>query len=146
MYLNHDTMKLKIGFILYYFTVILIILFGGLYMFKPSFMPYHAHIVHLNWDQIPHTEQVLVRALMIAVGGVTISVGIILGMFIIKFQKTGIQWVSNFVMISGIIASLLISVAPIFVVFNSDSVPPLYFPVIIIALLVASNILTKRKA
>ena len=138
-------MKQKIGFISYYLTVILIILFGGLYMFRPSFMPYHAHIVHLNWDQIPETEKILVRALMIAVGGVTISVGVILGMFIYKFQKTGLQWVSNFVMISGIIASILISIAPIFVVINSDSVPPLYFPVIIIALFVVSNILTRIK-
>ncbi|HEY9115710.1 MAG TPA: hypothetical protein VIN10_13510 [Bacteroidales bacterium] len=139
-------MKLKIGFFFYYLTVVLIILFGGLYMFKPSFMPYHAEIVHLNWNQIPHTEQILIRALMIAVGGVTISVGLILGMFIIKFQKTGLQWISNLVMVSGIIAALLISIAPIFVVINSDSVPPLYFPVIIIALLVLSNILTREKS
>lgn len=138
-------MKEKIGFISYYLTVILIILFGGLYMFKPSFMPYHAEIVHLNWNQIPDTEHILIRALMIAVGGVTISVGIILGLFIYKFQKTGIQWVNNFVMISGIIASILISIAPIYVVIKSDSVPPLYFPVIIIALLITGNILTRKK-
>jgi len=138
-------MKQKIGFISYYATVVLIILFGGLYMFKPSFMPYHAEIVHLNWDQILVAEQILIRALMIAVGGVTISVGIILGMFIFKFQKTGLQWVSNYVMISGIVAAVLISIAPIFVVIKSDAIPPLYFPVIIIALLVAGNILTRRK-
>ena len=114
-------------------------------MFKPSFMPYHAEIVHLNWDQILVAEQILIRALMIAVGGVTISVGIILGMFIFKFQKTGLQWVSNYVMISGIVAAVLISIAPIFVVIKSDAIPPLYFPVIIIALLVAGNILTRRK-
>jgi hypothetical protein len=138
-------MKEKIGFITYYLTVILIVLFGGLYMFKPSFMPYHAEIVHLNWNQIPETEHILIRALMIAVGGVTISVGIILGLFIYKFQKTGIQWVNNFVMISGIIASILIAIAPIYVVVKSDSVPPLYFPVIIIALLITGNILTSKK-
>lgn len=113
-------------------------------MFKPSFMPYHAEIVHLNWDQIADTEQVLIRALMIAVGGVTISVGIILGLFIFKFQKTGLQWVNNYVMISGIIASILISIAPIYVVLTSESVPPLYFPVVIIALLVVGNILTRE--
>lgn len=139
-------MKQKIGFISYYLTVILIILFGGLYMFKPSFMPYHAEIVHLNWSEIPATEQILVRALMIAVGGVTISVGIILGMFIFKFQKTGIQWVSNFVMISGIAANILIAIAPIYVVIKSDSVPPLYFPAILIVLLIAGNILSRQKA
>ena len=138
-------MKYKIGIFTYYLTIVLIILFGALYMFKPTFMPYHARIVHLNSDQSPETEQILVRALMIAVGGVTISVGIILGMFIIKFQKTGQQWISNLVMASGIIAALLISVAPIFVVIKSDSVPPLYFPVIIIALFILSNILTKEK-
>lgn len=138
-------MKQKIGFISYYLTVTLIILFGGLYMFKPSFMPYHAEIVHLNWNQIPDTEHILIRALMIAVGGVTISVGIILGLFIFKFQKTGLQWVNNLVMISGITASILIAIAPIYVVIKSDSVPPLYFPVIIIALLVVGNILTKKK-
>ena len=138
-------MKNKIGFILYYLTIILILLFGAMYMFKPSFMPYHAHIVHLNWGQIPETEQVLVRALMIAVGGVTISVGIILGLLIFKFQQTGLQWISNLVMVSGIIASLLISVAPIFVILHSDSVPPLYFPVIIIVLLITSNALTRVK-
>lgn len=138
-------MKQKIGFISYYLTVILIILFGGLYMFKPSFMPYHAEIVHLNWNEIPDTEQILVRALMIAVGGVTISVGIILGMFIMKFQRTKIQWVSNYVMTSGIIANILIAIAPIFVVIKSDSVPPLYFPVVLVALLIVGNILTKQK-
>lgn len=114
-------------------------------MFKSSFMPYHADIVQLDWGQIPHSEQILIRALMIAVGGVTISVGIILGMFIIKFQKTGQQWISNFVMVSGIIAALLIAIAPVFVVINSEAVPPLYFPAIIIALLVISNILTRKK-
>ena len=138
-------MKQKIGFISYYATVVLIILFGGLYMFKPSFMPYHAEIVHLSWDQIPVAEQILIRALMIAVGGVTISVGIILGMFIFKFQKTGLQWISNYLMVSGIVAAVLISIAPVYVVIKSDSVPPLYFPVIIIVLLVAGNILTRRK-
>lgn len=139
-------MKQKIGFISYYLTIVLIILFGGLYMFKPSFMPYHAEIVHLNWGQIPLSEQVLVRALMIAVGGVTISVGIILAMLVFKFRKTKIQWISKFTMIYGIIASLLITIAPIYVVINSDSVPPLYFPVVIIALLVTGYILTKQKA
>lgn len=139
-------MKNKIGFLLYYLTIILIVLFGSLYMFKPSFMPYHAEIIHLNWDQLPHTEQILVRALMIAVGGVTIAVGIILGMLVLKFRKTGIQWISNYVMISGILASILIATAPIFVVMNSDSVPPLYFPVIIIVLLITGNILTKVKS
>lgn len=109
-------------------------------------MPYHAEIIHLNWDQLPHTEQILVRALMIAVGGVTIAVGIILGMLVLKFRKTGIQWISNYVMISGILASILIATAPIFVVMNSDSVPPLYFPVIIIVLLITGNILTKVKS
>ena len=138
-------MKQKIGFISYYITVILIILFGALYMFKPSFMPYHADIVHLNWDQIPLSEQVLVRALMIAVGGVTISVGIILGMFVLRFRKTMEQWISNYVMISGIIASLLITIAPVFVVIKSDSVPPFWFPAIIIALLIAGNLLAKKK-
>ena len=139
-------MKQKIGFISYYLTVILIILFGGLYMFKPSFMPYHAEIVHLNWDQIPASEQALVRALMIAVGGVTISVGIILAMLVFKFRKTKIQWISNFTMIYGIIASLLITIAPIYVVIKSDSVPPLYFPVVIIVLLIVGNRLTLQKA
>jgi len=135
----------KIGFIAYYISIILVILFGGLYMFKPSFMPYHAQIVHLNWEQIPHSEQILVRALMIAVGGVTISVGIILAMLVFKYRKTGHQWISSYVMIYGIIASLLITIAPIYVVINSDSVPPLYFPVIIIALLITGNRLTRLK-
>jgi hypothetical protein len=137
-------MKHKIGLILYYAAMVLIVLFGGLYMFKPSFMPYHATIVHLNWEQIPSSEQILVRALMIATGGVTISVGIILGMFLYKFQKSGQQWISNYVMISGILANLLISVAPIYVVIKSDSVPPLYFPAVLIVLLVLGNILTRR--
>ena len=81
-------MKQKIGFIIYYTAMVLIVLFGGMYMFKPSFMPYHAVIVKLNWEQIPLSEQILVRALMIATVGVTISVGIILGMFLHKFPQT----------------------------------------------------------
>jgi hypothetical protein len=139
-------MKQKIGLIIYYITIVLIILFGGMYMFKPSFMPYHAVIVKLNWEQIPASEQILVRALMIATGGVTISVGIILGMFVYKFQKLRQQWISNYILISGILANLLISVAPIYVVFNSDSLPPLYFPAILIALLIVGNILTRVKS
>lgn len=138
-------MKQRIGFISYYIAIILVILFGGLYMFKPSFMPYHAQIVHLNWDQIPHSEQILVRALMIAVGGVTIAVGFILAMFILKFRKNGMQWVSNLTMIAGIVASLLISIAPVYVVIHSDSIPPLYFPVVIIVLLILGNRLTQQK-
>jgi hypothetical protein len=82
---------------------------------------------------------------MIAVGGVTISVGIILAMLVFKYRKTGHQWISSYVMIYGIIASLLITIAPIYVVINSDSVPPLYFPVIIIALLITGNRLTRLK-
>ena len=114
-------------------------------MFKPSFMPYHAQIVHLNWEDIPVSEQILVRALMIAVGGVTISVGLILSMFVLRFRKTREQWISTYVMISGIVASLLISVAPLFVVMKSDSVPPLWFPAIIIVLFIAGYVLTRKK-
>ena len=138
-------MKQKIGFFVYYLTIVLIVLFGTLYMFKPSFMPYHATIVHLNWEELPHAEQILVRALMIAVGGVTISVGVILLMFLLQFRKRREQWISNHIMYGGIIACLLISVAPVFVIMKSDSVPPLYFPVLIIALLITGNILTRRK-
>lgn len=138
-------MKTKIGFISYYTVTILIILFGGMYMLKPSFMPYHSEILDLKWQDISLLEQTLVRALMIATGGVTISVGIILGMLILKFNKTREQWISNYVLISGIIANVLISIAPVYVVIKSDSMPPLYFPVILIALLITGNLLTKQK-
>ena len=138
-------MKTKIGFISYYTATVLIILFGGMYMLKPSFMPYHSEILDLKWQDISLLEQTLVRALMIATGGVTISVGIILGMLILKFKKTKEQWISNYVLISGIIANVLISIAPVYVVIKSDSMPPLYFPVILIALLITGNLLTKQK-
>jgi hypothetical protein len=138
-------MKNKIGLIIYYIAVVLIVLFGCLYMFKPSFMPYHANIVHLNWEDIPDSEQILVRALMIATGGVTISVGLILGALVLRFRRTREQWISNYVMVFGILANILISVAPLFVVFNSDSIPPLWFPVVLIVLLVLGNLLTRVK-
>jgi hypothetical protein len=137
-------MKQKIGFISYYLAVILIILFGGLYMFKPSFMPYHSEIVQLDWDELTPVMQKLIRALMIAVGGVTIGVGIILGMLTFKYRKLQERWIALYITISGILASLLISVAPIYVVIVSDAFPPLYFPVVIIALLIAGNVLTRK--
>jgi hypothetical protein len=138
-------MKTKIGFISYYATAVLIVLFGGMYMLKPSFMPYHEEILDLSWDDISVLEQTLVRALMIAVGGVTISVGIILGTLTYKFRKTGQQWISDYVLAFGIISNLLIAVAPIYVVIKSDSVPPLYFPAVLIGLLVVGYVLTRKK-
>ena len=137
--------KQKLGFASYYIAIILIILFGGMYMFKPSFMPYHADIIQGDWENVLPSMQKLIRALMIAVGGVTVGVGIILGIFTLKFNKTREPWVGLYITISGIIASLLISVAPIYVVVVSDSVPPLYFPVVIITLLLLGYFLTRKK-
>jgi len=115
-------------------------------MFKPSFMPYHADIIEGKWEDVLPEMQKLIRALMIAVGGVTVGVGIILGMFTLKFNKTHLRWLGLYITIAGIIASILISIAPIYVVVVSNSVPPLYFPVVIIALLLTGYFLTRAKA
>lgn len=135
----------KSGLVAYYLAAILTILFGGMYMFKPSFMPYHADIAGMGWDEFSSPVRALIRALMIATGGATISIGLMLMLLTEKFRRTKLQWVSNYVFISVLIAGSLMIVAPVYAMILSTAVPPFYFSIIIIVFATAGFFLNRKR-
>lgn len=61
----------------YGITAIVSLLLGGIYVFKRSFMPYHAEALSRSWSEVEATTQVLISALMTVAGGGWFTVGVV---------------------------------------------------------------------
>ena len=54
------------------------LILGGVYLFRQSFMPYHADAVQKSWNAVEAGNQVLISALMTVAGGGWFTVGVVL--------------------------------------------------------------------
>lgn len=69
-------MNEKIARLANYMAAFLLLLFGILYLFKSSFMPYHGEALACNWEEIASGNQILILALMRTVAGGYLAVAL----------------------------------------------------------------------
>jgi hypothetical protein len=62
----------------YGITAVVSLILGGVYLFKQSFMPYHADALSRSWSEVEAANQVLISALMTVSGGGWFTIGMVI--------------------------------------------------------------------
>ncbi|MGK7949110.1 MAG: hypothetical protein AB4368_09980 [Xenococcaceae cyanobacterium] len=81
-----------ISFISYSFVAVVSIVFGLIYLIKNQFMPYHSEALGLSWSDLKPNFQVLILALMRAVGGGFLATGLTMLILLIIPYRAGEIW------------------------------------------------------
>lgn len=119
-------MRKKLAALAYGITAVVSIVMGSIYLFKFSFMPYHAAAVSRDWTEMESSYQILISALMTVAGGGWISVGIaILALLIFPF-KNDQKWVIFFIPFLILLFYIPNLWATLYVLKNTPASPPWY--------------------
>ena len=81
-----------ISFISYSLVALVLILFGLIYLLKNQFMPYHSEALGLSWSELEPKKQILILALMRAVGGGFLATGLAMLILLIIPWRAGDTW------------------------------------------------------
>ncbi|MDH5409140.1 MAG: hypothetical protein OEY00_11075 [Gammaproteobacteria bacterium] len=135
-------MKLKIAFWCHLLAILVVLIFGLMYSFKPTFMPYHSAAVQLPWQEVSPAIQVLILALMRSIGGACFAI-VILELFILFIPfRQGQTWAIWAVPAGGLCISAAGLYAMLYVSSNTPATPPLFAPAIGAVLLVSGLLLS----
>ena len=85
--------KLKTASILLYVFAVGTLLFGVLYLFNPTIMPYHQRFLEMTHQQLEPKVAFLFLALMKVIGGLQLSLGIGLIMLVKGRFSKGDNWI-----------------------------------------------------
>jgi len=133
----------KIGSILNYLVAAGMLVFGVIYLTKNSFMPYHSEAISMEWNEINHTSQILILALMRTVGGGFLVCSISIFFLQYKFSSERLSWIPVLILIIGIITESTILYATLIVRLNSPGNPPTSMAIIGIVSLIVAYILNQ---
>lgn len=117
-------MNKKIGSVATYLAALALLIIGSIYLTKNSFMPYHADAVQVSWESIDSKMQSLLLALMRAVSGGFIAVGI--GMILLQRNFTIGETKSTpfIILLMGLLVSLPTLYATLIIRYNTPGKPP----------------------
>jgi hypothetical protein len=76
----------------YGLVALISILFGSIYLLKNEFMPYHREAVGRSWSELEPNFQVLIIALMRAVGGGFLATGLTIFILLLIPWRAGDTW------------------------------------------------------
>ena len=132
----------KIAFSLFLFAILLSMVFSAVYLFRPTFMPYHAAAVGKNWAELDVRLQALILGLMRVASGswLTASVATLFLLFI-PFRK-GATWSRWAILLVGLASAVPTTYGTLIVKLRTPGSPPWYAPAVSIVLLVAGFILS----
>jgi len=134
--------RLKVSFFCYILCSILAITFSLTYLFRSEFMPYHASAVEQNWTEVNPAFQILILALMKAVGGGWLSASIAIIILLFKPFKQGIRWTYWAIPAIGLPAMLVNLYVTINVALHTPGSPPWALAALGIILLLVGFILS----
>jgi hypothetical protein len=119
---------MKIAFGCYLFATIIMAAFGLTYFFTTEFMSYHAAAVGMPWSKVPGPFQVLILALMKAMGGAVLAV-VVLELFLlfVPFTKRE-KWALVAIPVGVLTVSVGALYAMVYVSLYTPATPPLWAP------------------
>ena len=116
-----------------------------IYLFRLQFMPYHAIAVGKTWAEVDPAYQILLLALIRALGGAWIATALAMGILLFIPFRQGMWWARWAVPAIGLVAELPSLYATLSVTLNTPATPPWKGVVLIIVLLVAGLILSLER-
>jgi peptidoglycan/LPS O-acetylase OafA/YrhL len=115
---------MRIAFACHLVAITVVGLFGLVYLLRGQFMPYHAEAVAREWEAVEPAFQVLILALMRALGGAWLALmlaGLIL--LFLPFRQ-GARWARRAIPAIGIVAVAAGLYATILILQNTPASPP----------------------
>ena len=122
----------------------ILLVFGGIYLFKSSFMPYHAQTIGMEWSELDTNMQFMILALMRAVSGGFLAVAITIAWMQLIFNKTLHRWIPVIIFWAGAVVSGASIYATLIVRMNTDGNPPTALAITGIGLLFMGYAFNKR--
>lgn len=123
-----------ISFISYSFVALVSILFGLIYLTRNQFMPYHAEALSLSWSELSENMQVLILALMRAVGGGFLATGLAIFILLIIPFGVGDKWTIYAIPAISLCTSLGTLYATLLVKTKTPGKPPVILGFLALAL------------
>lgn len=127
---KRNIIRKKLAALSYGITALASLILGSIYLFKSSFMPYHADALSKNWTEIDPASQVLFTALMTVAGGGWVTIGVIIVLLVAFPFQNDQTWA-----IYALPALILLFYIPnlwatLYVLQNTPASPPWYGNVI----------------
>ena len=114
----------KIAFIIYFIGVLSLIVFGLLYLFCPTVMPYHLEAMGVPWEDLGKELQILLWALVKVAGAGFFVVGLsALIILLIPFRR-GDKWAHWALPLIGIVWNAILLYAAGTVAAETQASPP----------------------
>ncbi len=133
---------MKIAFGCYFLAGLLLVGFGIVYLFRAEFMPYHSVAVGMPWADVPPNFQVLILALMKALGGTNIALA--LAFYIVLFVpfRQGARWAVLATPLFGLVQSAAAFYAMSHAALHTAASPPFWAPAAGVLLTVVAFVLS----
>lgn len=92
----------------YFMVAVIDCLVGMVYLFYPTLMPYHLHILRISWVDLASNYQILFLGLMRVVGAIWISGGVLLGFVVYRPFRMGEAWSQVAIPLTALIRWLIL--------------------------------------
>ncbi len=86
------SIRMKTAFWCYLLVLLSLGIFGIIYLSRSQFMPYHAIAVGKTWAEVDPSFQILLLALIRAIGGTWIATALAIGLLLFIPFKQGARW------------------------------------------------------
>ncbi|MCW3804659.1 hypothetical protein [Plebeiibacterium marinum] len=137
-------MNEKIGNISNYLASVILFIFGCLYLFNNTFMSYHGEALHATWNDLDSSVQILILALMRAVGGGFLAVAIVIALLQVKFSLTKISWIPGIIFATGVTIDLTSIYATLILRTHSTAKPPTFLALLGLCVLLIGYIYNRK--
>ena len=119
---------MKIAFGCHLAAIVIVAAFGATYLLRSEFMPYHAVALGTTWSALNAPFQVLILALMKAIGGACLAV-VAFGLFVLLVPfRQGAVWAFWALPIGGLLIAGGALYAMLLVARNTPADPPWIAP------------------
>ena len=78
--------------VLYAATAIVSLVFGAIYLFRSTFMPYHSVALGKDWSELGTATQTLIKALMEVAAGGWLALGVLILLLVAFPIRRGERW------------------------------------------------------
>ena len=86
------SLRRKVAAWIYTFIAVPSLVLCTIYLFRPTFMPYHAIALGKEWAELDAATQVLIKALMEVAGGGWLALGVLLLLLVAFPIRRGERW------------------------------------------------------
>jgi hypothetical protein len=137
---------MKVAFWSYALGTLIVTAFGIVYLVRPEFMPYHSVAVGLPWAAVDPSFQVLILALMRAVGAACLALAILQWTLLLIPFRQGARWATWAIAASGLAMCAGSLYAMMLVAQHTPATPPWIAPAAGAVLLVIGLVLSLKGA